>query len=63
MISSINTYNEKNAGYTQLVERTGSILQENEMLDVSCRIYLISNFSGAISIDYFDIRQIPGSPI
>ena len=26
------------AGYTKLVERTGSILQENEILDVGCRI-------------------------
>ena len=30
----INMYTMKNAGYTQLVERTGSILQENEILDV-----------------------------
>ena len=34
---NINMYDE-NAGYTQLVERTGSILQENESLDVGCRI-------------------------
>jgi tRNA (cytosine38-C5)-methyltransferase len=35
MLPSI-TCTMKNAGYTQLVERTGSILQENEILDVGC---------------------------
>lgn len=37
ILPSINMY-DQNVGYTQLVERTGSILQENETLDVGCQI-------------------------
>ena len=66
MLPFINMYDE-NAGYTQLVERTGSILQENEMLDV-CRLSNIistrlSDTVCFISIDDCDIREIPQSPI